>query len=537
MSVQFELPASSAEAVPAFDSVAACADWLAALPLTNPATAQAQLRAQVALLPIAGFEARLVLDLAEALRASVLQVQAEVARRFAFRPLPLGELESAAASATLNLWHAYALVYQVCVQAALDGDRALRSHAALACQRALDAQVRLLFDTQCAGFEIAAADWTLLHKLYRAAEQLGTAAEKVKDPQLHGVAATHAMATYARALLLGLGLPPEMAPRQALAVAMWTERLANRVVITSLPPANPAKPAILVDLAAGRGGFRVDGAASPRGDLRYVDIGALANALKKRIHLLRKGETPASLGLGEDATMPGVEAALIALYRHWGDARVGREAARRAAGGRAQVAAGMAAMHYYISGKPFRPPGPPPELSTRQLREIATFGRVATRDDDEFSQLQGFALEQWALQDESVAGMRMVRAAAGARFAPTMLVAMKPADARAFMVGTVRWVQVQAGGELAAGVRLIPGVPAPVAARQTGLAAAAAKYQPALLLPAVAALHSPESLILPGGWFKAGRIVEVHADAAWNARLDTLVERGADFERCTFTRT
>lgn len=534
MSLRFDLPAADAQAAPAFDSGEACADWLASLQLTNAATAHTQLRAQVALLPIAGFESQTLLDIAETLREPLVHLQAEVSRKFSFRPLPLADFEAGAAAAALDLWRAFGLVYQAVVQAALDGERSLRGQAAFACQRALDVQARALFDTQCAGFEAGAADWLLLHKIYRAAEQLGVAADKVRDPLVKDVGATHCMATYARPLLLSLGLPPEMAQRQTLSVALWTERLANRAVITSLPPAKPTKPPVVVDLGAGRGGYRGEGVAAKGGDLRYIDISALEASLKKRILLLRKGEAPSSLGLGDDVPMPALEHALIELYRHWGDARVGRESPRRAAASRAQVAIGVAAMHYFISGKPFRQPGAAPELSTRQLREIATFGRTAAQGDEESSQIQGFALEQWALRDESVSGFRLVRADAGARLSPGMLIAVKPVDARAFMAGTVRWVLMLRDGELAAGVRTIPGVPAPVAVRQLGVNAAAAKHQPGFLLPAVPALHSPASVIVPAGWFKPERTVEVVSDRTWNARLETLIERGADFERCAY---
>jgi hypothetical protein len=34
--------------------------------------------------------------------------------------------------------------------------------------------------------------------------------------------------------------------------------------------------------------------------------------------------------------------------------------------------------------------------------------------------------------------------------------------------------------------------------------------------------------------FKAGRVLEVYADRAWQIKLIDIVERGADFERCTY---
>ena len=73
----------------------------------------------------------------------------------------------------------------------------------------------------------------------------------------------------------------------------WIDRLANRVVITSLFPQKPVKPPLLVDTTLGQGAFRPEFADESYGGkgLRYLDIGNLEQALKKRVHLLRKGES------------------------------------------------------------------------------------------------------------------------------------------------------------------------------------------------------------------------------------------------------
>lgn len=537
MSLQFQLPAPSGDAHPIFANAKACAEWVEALPLTNPATAQAQLRAQINLLPSAGFKPAVLFEILEQLRTPLLFVQTEAARKFAFRPLPLAEFEVGACTAVLELWRAFGLCWQVCVQSALDAEGGQKGFAAAVCQRALDVQARLLLDTAHAGTELPGADWMLLHKLYLAAERMGVAADKVKDAQLREIGATNCSATYARPVLLVLGAPGDWGGRQSQLVARLMERLAIKIVISADPPANPTKPPVIVDLAAARGGFRPETSAGARGaDLRYLDISDLSISIKNRINLLRKGQSPASLGLGEDSTMPAVEQLLIALYKHWGDGRAGREQARRASGGRALVACGFDAIHYYVSGKPFRQPGQRTELSSRQRQEIATFGRISTRDDDQHSLMQGFALEDWAMHDESVAGLRLVRAAGmnGARLSFGQLLAIRPSSARTFSMGVVRWAQVQANGDLMIGVKSLPGAPTAVAVRATGLNAGAEKYQPALLLPAVQALQSTSCVLLPAGWFKPDRVLDMHAERHATIKLLSLEERGADFERCGF---
>ena len=91
--------------------------------------------------------------------------------------------------------------------------------------------------------------------------------------------------------------------------------------------------------------------------------------------------------------------------------------------------------------------------------------------------------------------------------------------------------------DLMIGVKALPGVPTAVAVRATGLNAAAEKFHPALLLPAVQALQSHVCLLLPAGWFKAGRVLDMHAERPAAIKLSSLEERGADFERCAFGAT
>lgn len=190
-------------------------------------------------------------------------------------------------------------------------------------------------------------------------------------------------------------------------------------------------------------------------------------------------------------------------------------------------------MHYFISGKPFRQPVAAKELTKAQREEIATFGRIATRQDDEHGSLQGFALEAWAIREESLGGLRIERSdhEEKARLVQQQLIAVQPADAKSFMLGVVRWLSVSENFALRAGVRILPGMPQCVAVRATGLNAMTEKYVQALLLPAVPSLGSSATLILPTGWYRPKRIVEIYSDKAEQILLTGVTDRGPDFER------
>jgi hypothetical protein len=197
----------------------------------------------------------------------------------------------------------------------------------------------------------------------------------------------------------------------------------------------------------------------------------------------------------------------------------------------------MGAIHFFISGRPFKQPGGA-ELSNTQHEEIAIFGRATTRRDDNYQSLQGFALESWNVLDESLAGGRLRRQDGVGRFLHTQLVAWKPADVAQFTLAAVQWLAVDDAYGLDMGLRNIPGLPQPVAVRPVGLNATAEKYIPALALPALAseaaALRQPATLLLPAGWYKPKRAIEIMGERAQQVQLTGVLERGSDFERVTY---
>ena len=72
--------------------------------------------------------------------------------------------------------------------------------------------------------------------------------------------------------------------------------------------------------------------------------------------------------------------------------------------------------------------------------------------------------------------------------------------------------------------------------RPTGLNAQNEKYVPAFALGAVPALGAPATLVLPAGWYKPKRVLELFADAPLRARLTEVLERGIDFERVSYEK-
>lgn len=527
----FELPIISADANPDFTDAKSCAVWLQTVPLINVAPSHSRLLGQLEELNCFEVEPTERLRILELLAEPTAFVQIEQAKKYAGKPVPLAKQERDIFHNVVALWDALAHGYQRCLTSIAEGNPALSGKRALVCQRALwCAGQRFAEHYKCCQ-ELSGEDWKLLHRIYAFAEGHGVLDKEVTDPA-HKERNTSAVQTYVQALLVHLASDPsEQSSKQMATVTRWLERWAQKVRIgRKLPASELGLAPLAVDIAAGRA--PVHEALSGE-SVRFLELDELAKGIRSRVALLRKGDTPEALGLGDDINAASAEQLLQVCHRHWCEEPKARAAVRRPVTVQAMLCTGIPAMHYYISGKPFRQPVEAKELTKAQREEIATFGRIATRQDDEHSLLHGFAVESWTVREESLGGLRIERGEDGGkgRFAQQQLIAVQPADAKGFMLGIVRWLSVSGDFELRAGVRMLPGVPQCVAVRATGLNAMAEKYVPALLLPAVPALQSPATLILPAGWYRPKRMVEVYSDKAEQILLTGVVDRGADFER------
>jgi cyclic-di-GMP-binding protein len=536
-----DLPELSPSAAPEFADATGARMWLESLPLANVAAAQQQLLAQVETFNRFQASAAERLAVMEALREAVNFVQIEQAKRFSNRALPMAEAETAIFEDTDDLWEDMRVGYARCLLAAQQGESGVKSQAALVCQRTLYYSGLKMFHHFRAYREVPPADWRNLHEAYRIAEALDIVDDPVKDFLNRDVQETSPRVAYARAVLMALSNPNELSQRQLSFVAYLLERWGTKLEIDDKPADEDlGVPPLVADLVGERAPERLEpGSATKVGEARYLDTSKVAKSLRNRVGLLRKGESPAKLALGEDCVQPSCEQLLVFLYRQWCQPKSVRASERQRQSTVAEACSDIAGIHYYLSGQAFRQPGTQKELTQKQKDEIATFGRVSTRDEDDYSETQGFVLERWHVEDESAQGVRMVRHAddPGRRLVHGQLMAVRPGDAKSFLLGQVRWLMCARSGDLQAGLKLLPGMPSPMAAKQLGLNVSVKEFVPALALSAVPALNSAPTLVLPIGWFKPNRTIEIYTSKARQVKLTELVERGADFERVAYEVT
>jgi hypothetical protein len=525
----FSLPEISAAARPEFTDSASCAAWLAELPLVNVAPSQIRLLDQLQELNRFDMPPAERLNVLEALREPVHFVQAEQIKKLANKPLPLNQAERGIFGHVVDLWQELLAGYQRCLVGAAAGR--LDGRVPLLCERGLDCLASSMFDHCLVYHAFPEAYWLALHQLYSIVEQAGETATAVADPMKKtDMSCTE---VYVRALLLMLGDPYEQQQKQLLQIQGWLERWAKHVPVRRTAPEDKSLPPLQLDFSSRAGAYR-EADADGRTASHWLDVSELARTLKKRVVLLRKGEPPASLGLGDDCAMPGVERLLVLLFRLWCEGKNARVQTRRSVSAKAKVCSTIATLHFQISGsKTFRQPGHATELTRRERDEIATFGHTSTRLEEAYVAGGGFATEDWLLQEESISGLRIARPATstGGRYAHTQLIAVRPADSRHFLVGAVRWLKIDEIDTLHLGVRIVPGVPRAVAVRPGGTGAQAEKFVPALYCPAVPVLATPASLILPPGWYRPRRVLEVYSDASELLLLSGVLERGSDYDR------
>ena len=527
--IDLDLPLELSAEPPAFLSADAARDWLARLPLANAPQAQSILAHQLQMLLGAALSLDQRLRIMEVLREPVLFVQQECLRRHAARPLPLHAGEQAAYESSLVLWGNLENNYLLCLQNSLAGQ--LPDQAALAAQRAVAAKTGELHTHIASGFVAPAAYWSRLHQIFRAAEALQITLHAVTDER-HIEGETTLAAAYVEPLLLAAAQPLDLSPRQFEMVARWAQRWSAKVSILASLPRDAKTPPLCVDLASGEPSTLI-AEPGPSAECRWLDLKELRKSLKRRLVALAEGASPQSLQLG-DCAAADCEELLQRVYRLWcKQGELAHRELRPTAD--CELVLGFVAIHFFLSGDVFSPPGALSRLSKREHEEIATFGGIVTRHRDE-SRLQ-FSTEVWQSRAVGVADLQLSRSLqqAGARIARGQLLALRPQGASGFMLAVVRSLMIASGqGRLGLEVRLLPGSPSAIAVRCTGLAVGNDNFCQGFRLPAVEQLQEPASILMPSGYFRLGRIMEIYGDCLRQVRLTHLVERGSDFERATF---
>lgn len=520
---------------PPIADVKGCEAWLARAALADPRKACHEFTLLLESLEETPPRESDYLDILERLREPIAIAQNEHGKKFAIRPLPLKDYEQAAFHQVVDLWRTLGRAYRRLLESMVD-DRpahlrpALQGKEALLAQRALDCVVDLMLAHYRCRRELDAELWTDLHQIYRIAEARGIATETVPaGRKLKAVSSP--VEVYNRALLLALANPYALTVRELNWLRRWTTIWAFKVELR-IDAGQSAGYAVDTAGRAGPEWMQGDASAS---SFRLIGTTALRRSVGGRIRKLEAGADPHSLGLGKDCVQPECGRLLMTLLRAWTEPPSTRAYTRRLAPGRTELVSSLAAIHVAVGGRILKSQARHWDYSRRDAEQLFIYHGVAA--NNAAAEQPSFAAEKWETLDESATGLKLRRRGAGDRLYHQQLVALKPEGARAFMLCEIRWLVLGFDDSLTIGAQVLPGLAEAVGVRpssQTGQPGQPAEsYTQGFLLPATAA--GPAAIVLPAGWFQAGRELDLQRDAQIaRVRIGAHLRRGYDFDLAGF---
>jgi len=518
-----------------------CLSLLAGLPLTKLDQVHETLAALLAGMQATPPVPPGYLEVLEMARPSMAFVQEEMAGRYSQTALPPGSVEDATLRRVVALWQAMARAYAQVAQ--LGGESPeVQTRLALICQRCIHYSGNAIQEYLRARRDVTTRVWSDVHGYYSTAEEWGIAQVEVAEALLGAGRKQSCAQAYAAVLLMDLGNPYGRSPREFQWLLRWSQTFAG---FTEILPADKSGDGLIyaVDLMQDRGLAPLEVLVEDqptREHLRRLVTKRLSDEMRRVLGKLKRKVPPAQLGLGSDCYDPPCSRLLVSLHRPWCLAARPRRHPRRKTQGTARLCYGFEAIHYHVAGAEFIQPEHVRVYSRDELEALVTFRHQV----DPVQPLHvraaqiGYTVENWAVADESIAGFRLLRFGTGVRIEYGQLIGLHPPDGERFLLCQVSWLMYLASGALVVGVYLLPGVPEPIAARQTGVGIAPTdKYSRAFLLPplpALPALQQAATLVLPKGWFHPGRVVEVCTEGRIEVRLIDAPNQGVDFDRVSF---
>lgn len=524
------LPAVTGTGAPPFHDARSARDWLKLLPLINVPIAHAEmLEALIALnqSTISGLDS---LKIAEQFRESVHVLQDGLLSRYTQKAIPLADNETQAWQSAMQLWQALEQCYARCWHAAIKGQTDVAEYMPLLAERTLYCSLKVNLGYFFIHRAIPTEQWTQQFNYYQLAKTLGIEQKKAKDSLISIGGAATPEHVFIHSLLLNAANPFQSNLRNLLWINECLEVFSTRCALEHIAETLPNRAAYTIDFAAPAAPERLE--RTTKDSETAISSLLLAQALSKRIKLLRSGEMPEKIGLGTALSPQAAEALLIDLYRQWCDHPVERNLPRRENQKAVAVGFGLTNLHRWMAEGRFAPaPQDETQLSSQELMQIRLFGQTSALNSPIV--LPKIITNPWQTIDETATGLRLQRTHDGERVSLQQLLIIK--DSQQFLIGSIRWLCEQ-GQDLQIGVQLLPGIPQAATIRaQDAARFGQTDHTEVLLIPAIVALQVPNTLILPSGWFRQGRLLELwDGQRKTRIRLVSILSRGNDFERIHF---
>lgn len=508
------------------------------IPLANPQLAIHDLNRVLDSLLAAPPDLPAYTQLLEHARLPITLVAEELAKRSLNKPIPLGDAEDALFRQVVLLWLKTAKAYAHCAErSSPDSESFQADRFATLLHRCIHFTGMAILEHHRARREVPWGLWLDLHGYYGTAEDFHLATQAVPDILEAQAFNTHCTAAYLAFILCDMAGPYSLSLRDQTVVRRWAGAWS---ALAGLAPvaAGETLPPFVVDLMQ-------DMALRPTADclhtdqLRRLDTSRLALQLGHVRQQLRQRIPPSQLALGDDCTPQQCVRLLDHLARQWSLGRAARKFRRHATSGITRLCTGFEEMHYFISGKEFQQPENVRIYSRSDYDNLFSFR--FQENPQQALQIQqekmaaAYSVDTWEVVNQSANGFRLMRSVSGRKMVHGQLLALCPHDGERFLLAQATWLMQESKGGLIAGIKALPSLPIAICARPVEPGGESHEpYQRAFLLPALATTKAEQSLVLPAGWFRPGRVLEVFTDGAWRVRLKNVLDVGPDFERIGF---
>jgi hypothetical protein len=319
-----------------------------------------------------------------------------------------------------------------------------------------------------------------------------------------------------------------------------------------------------IDLGAAQGPQRLKQGDSGGGSMRYCAVRKLRGAVMKLAAQVKKPkEMPDWVG-HVPATSEQMESAVLILMTHWAQAPPHRSNDRVAQQGELRIVLGfglarrmIAAAHFARMGRSFEYEG---EDVTRMFDE-SRFGTVAAEGAEAHAPAAKPAaptqtaidilrrletggdqaqMETWIQVDYSATGIGAVVPAVLPRHRIGGLICLREADGLDWRLGLIRRIGRDAANRPSVGIETLGWPSICALAKPVGEESAwtrAADGGGHGWSDAIIVSEKGDELILPAGTFIDGIVIDVRSESGlWRLRLESLLDRGPDYDRIQFTR-
>ena len=543
--------------------------WLASLPLADSLATSQQLFQNLHALNRMSLDSKARLEIMELYHRPVFAVTYSLQNAFAQVSLPLSPKKRQLAVFLRQLQMEMAYGYKFVVRDMLSSNALWSRKAALplVIERAIQYLGEVLLRSYHVYMPCPAGVWREIHALYRYAEEQGLHTEEVVGSREDAAEKVTINRSYLQAVLLGLCGPYQLPQNECIQVNGFLANWAEKAIIASDLAVDSPVGCFLIDLTTDLPAmlFPRDIMLKPAPYLRVLSAVELARIAHEDINRLQKGVTPQSLRMGVECIDSACLDMLRRMIRFWGMA-ARRQFSRRTTRARfLSVCTGVNALHFFSDGqRAFSPPDETPPLPPADERDSQFPSNVsvpASGEDEGAAMIdldvlipepapafvteanalmsqEVFRISRWKIRDESAGGLSLVwdeNALTPVRVGD--LLGLLDEDTNQWRAGVARWLKSEDVTHIEVGVEMLaPGVkPVAVKSIQDGGKVSARAVQ-ALMLPAVAVLHQPATLLVTPGFCQTGSDIYLltRDEMPRRVRVMRVLERSGAFVQILF---